>query len=98
MSEPLLSPGARVSVASLPLSLRPSSADDAVNSAGKIAAFLQAAYRCMGKYGSDVSSSAIMGGDLCFDLLLDYLDIASGKYAFPLAGNTDSPALCARRE
>ena len=98
MSEPLVSPNTKVKASSLPLSLRPLSADDAIYNAREIAAFLQTAYAGIGESDSELSSEAARGGELCFDLLLDYLDIASGSYAFPFVGYYDSPELCTRKE
>lgn len=96
LSSLLIPPHTKVKPSSLPHSLRALSTGEAIYTARDIARFLQAACTSMGKT-DNITPQEARGGEICFDLLLDYLDIATGEYAFPLVGGSDSPELCQRK-
>ena len=80
---------------SLPRSLCHSSQTEALEEARALALFLQLVARLPQKEegGSD---AIVLGSDLCFDLLIDKIEIAMGVYRFPYSGSFDAPALCIR--
>ena len=43
-----------------------------------------------------MSDAIVLGSDLCFDLLIDKIEIAMGVYRFPYSGSFDAPTLCIR--
>ena len=80
---------------SLPRSLCHSSQTEALEEARALAFFLQYVARL--PQGEEAPSEAVkLGSDLCFDLLLDKIEIAMGVYRFPYSGAFDAPALCIR--
>lgn len=84
----------KVSPKSLPECLTLYSRSDALARARDVAAFLQEAVT-----GSDLEQTERVrrGMFACFALLDDMLAIASGDYAFPLAGDDTDPDLCKRK-
>ena len=95
MSEIRLSHGEKAHPDSLPRSLCHSSQTEALEEARALAFFLQLAARLPQKE-EGVSDAIVLGSDLCFDLLLDKIEIAMGVYRFPYSGSFDAPALCIR--
>ena len=95
MSEIRLSHGDTAHPDSLPRCLCHSSQTEALEEARALAFFLQLAARLPQKEegGSD---AIVLGSDLCFDLLIDKIEIAMGVYRFPYSGSFDAPALCIR--
>ena len=95
MSEIRLSHGETVHPDSLPRSLCQSSQTEALEEARALAFFLQYVARL--PQAEEASSEAVkLGSDLCFDLLIDKIEIAMGIYHFPYSGSFDAPALCIR--
>ena len=95
MSEIRLSHGDTAHPDSLPRCLCHSSQTEALEEARALAFFLQYAARL--PQGEEAHSEAVkLGSDLCFDLLLDKLEIAMGLYRFPYSGSFDAPVLCIR--
>jgi len=95
MSEIRLSHGDTAHPDSLPRCLCHSSQTEALEEARALAFFLQYAARL--PQGEEAHSEAVkLGSDLCFDLLLDKIEIAMGVYRFPYSGAFDAPALCIR--
>ena len=95
MSEIRLSHGDTAHPDSLPRCLCHSSQTEALEEARALAFFLQYAARL--PQGEEAPSEAVkLGSDLCFDLLLDKLEIAMGLYRFPYSGSFDAPVLCIR--
>ena len=84
----------KVSPKSLPECLTLYSQSDALTRARDVAAFLQEAVTV-----SDMEQTERVrrGMFACFALLDDILAIASGDYAFPLAGDDTDPDLCKRK-
>ena len=80
---------------SLPRSLCHSSQTEALEEARALALFLQYVAR-LPQGEEDPSETVKLGSDLCFDLLLDKIEIAMGVYRFPYSGSFDAPALCIR--
>ena len=95
MSEIRLSHGDTAHPDSLPRCLCHSSQTEALEEARALAFFLQLAARLPQKE-EGVSDAIVLGSDLCFDLLLDKIEIAMGVYRFPYSGAFDAPALCIR--
>lgn len=84
---------------SLPWSLRHSSEWVAIEDARNIAVFLMEVLTSPGV--EEMANTNLgywkEGARLCFELMVDKLDIASGEYAFPLLSNEkDAPRLCRR--
>lgn len=80
---------------SLPRCLCHSSQTDALEEARALAFFLQLAAKLPQKE-EGMSDTIVLGSDLCFDLLVDKIEIAMGVYRFPYSGSFDAPALCIR--
>ena len=95
MSEIRLSHGEKAHPDSLPRCLCHSSQTEALEEARALAFFLQLAARLPQKE-EGVSDAIVLGSDLCFDLLLDKIEIAMGVYRFPYSGSFDAPTLCIR--
>ena len=95
MSEIHLSHGDTAHPNSLPRCLCHSSQTEAHEEARALAFFLQLATRLPQKE-EGVSDAIVLGSDLCFDLLLDKIEIAMGVYRFPYSGSFDAPTLCIR--
>ena len=95
MSEIRLSYGDTAHPDSLPRCLCHSSQTEALEEARALAFFLQYAAR-LPQGEEDPSEAVKLGSDLCFDLLLDKIEIAMGVYRFPYSGSFDAPALCIR--
>ena len=95
MSEIRFSHGEKAHPDSLPRCLCHSSQTEALEEARALAFFLQLAARLPQKE-EGVSDAIVLGSDLCFDLLLDKIEIAMGVYRFPYSGSFDAPALCIR--
>ncbi len=95
MSEIRLSHGDTVHPDSLPRCLCHSSQTEALEEARALAFFLQYVAR-LAKADEAPSEVVKLGSDLCFDLLLDKIEIAMGLYRFPYSGSFDAPALCIR--
>ena len=95
MSEIRLSHSEKAHPDSLPRCLCHSSQTEALEEARALAFFLQLAARLPQKE-EGVSDAIVLGSDLCFDLLLDKIEIAMGVYRFPYSGSFDAPALCIR--
>ena len=72
-----------------------SSQFEVLEEARALAFFLQLATRLPQKE-EGVSDAIVLGSDLCFDLLLDKIEIAMGVYRFPYSGSFDAPTLCIR--
>ena len=87
----------RVSPRSLPHCLAFYSRSDALEMARDLALFLQDATEAMAASGALDNRNA-SGLFQCFSLLRDELDIASGAYRLPFAGNAEDPELCHREE
>ena len=95
MSEIRLSHSEKAHPDSLPRCLCHSSQTEALEEARALAFFLQYVARL--PQGEEAPSEAVkLGSDLCFDLLLDKIEIAMGVYRFPYSGAFDAPALCIR--
>ena len=95
MSEIRLSHGEKAHPDSLPRCLCHSSQTEALEEARALAFFLQYVARL--PQGEEAPSEAVkLGSDLCFDLLLDKIEIAMGVYRFPYSGSFDAPTLCIR--
>jgi len=95
MSEIRFSHGEKAHPDSLPRCLCHSSQTEALEEARALAFFLQLAARLPQKE-EGVSDAIVLGSDLCFDLLLDKIEIAMGVYRFPYSGSFDAPTLCIR--
>ena len=95
MSEIRLSHGDTVHPDSLPRCLCHSSQTEALEEARALAFFLQYVAR-LAKADEAPSEVVKLGSDLCFDLLLDKIEIAMGVYRFPYSGSFDAPTLCIR--
>ena len=95
MSEIRLSHGDTAHPDSLPRCLCHSSQTEALEEARALAFFLQYVAR-LPQGEEDPSEAVNLGSDLCFDLLLDKIEIAMGVYRFPYSGSFDAPALCIR--
>ena len=95
MSEIRLSYGEKAHPDSLPRCLCHSSQTEALEEARALAFFLQYVAR-LPQGEEDPSEAVNLGSDLCFDLLLDKIEIAMGVYRFPYSGSFDAPALCIR--
>ena len=95
MSEIRLSHGDTAHPDSLPRCLCHSSQTEALEEARALAFFLQLVARLPQKE-EGMRDAIVLGSDLCFDLLLDKIEIAMGVYRFPYSGSFDAPALCIR--
>ena len=95
MSEIHLSHGDTAHPDSLPRCLCHSSQFEVLEEARALAFFLQLATRLPQKE-EGVSDAIVLGSDLCFDLLLDKIEIAMGVYRLPYSGSFDAPTLCIR--
>ena len=95
MSEIRLSHGETAHPDSLPRCLRHSSQTEALEEAQALAFFLQLVARLTQKE-EGMSDAIVLGSDLCFDLLIDKIEIAMGVYRFPYSGAFDAPVLCIR--
>ena len=95
MSEIRLSHGEKVHPDSLPRCLCHSSQTEALEEARALSFFLQFVAR-LPKRDEEPSDAIRLGSDLCFDLLLDKIEIAMGIYHFPHCGSFDCPMLFAR--
>ena len=96
-------PTTEVYVRSLPWSLRHCGTSDAIQEARDIAAFLSETATTRRIDDTDPDDTALgdwkRGLELCFHLLIDKLDIASGAYKFPvLTHDRTAPHLCEREE
>lgn len=76
----------RVRASLLPRCLRHHAPAEAAGQAAALGAFLKNALEDCWREGSDMGDQEQNGFLLCFDLLLDKLDIAAGRLPFPLAG------------
>ncbi len=95
MSEIRLSHDEKAHPDSLPHCLCHSSQSEALEEARALAFFLQLVARLTQKE-EGMRDAIVLGSDLCFDLLLDKIEIAMGVYRFPYSGSYDAPALCIR--
>ena len=95
MSEIRLPYGEKAHPDSLPRCLCHSSQTEALEEARALAFFLQLAAKLSQKE-EGMSDTIVLGSDLCFDLLVDKIEIAMGVYRFPYSGSFDAPALCIR--
>ena len=95
MSEIRLSHGEKAHPDSLPRCLCHSSQFEVLEEARALAFYLQYVAR-LPQREEDPSEAVRLGSDLCFDLLLDKIEIAMGVYRFPYSGSFDAPALCIR--
>ena len=80
---------------SLPRCLCHSSQFEVLEEARALAFYLQYVAR-LPQREEDPSEAVKLGSDLCFDLLLDKIEIAMGVYRFPYSGSFDAPTLCIR--
>ena len=97
MSEIRLSHGDTAHPDSLPRSLCHSSQFEVLEEARALAFYLQYVAR-LPQREEDPSEAVKLGSDLCFDLLIDKIEIAMGIYHFPYSGSFDAPALCIRED
>lgn len=82
---------------SLPQCLRHSNRRDALNDARAIASFLQIAVTGITSLEYEINHEEAKGADLCFDLLIDKIDIGRESYHFPMGTiNEEVPGLCER--
>ena len=95
MSEIRLPYGEKAHPDSLPRCLCHSSRTEALEDARALAFFLQFVARHPQKE-ERMSDAIVLGSDLCFDLLIDKIEIAMGVYRFPYSGSFDAPTLCIR--
>ena len=95
MSEIRLSHGEKAHPDSLPRCLCHSSQFEVLEEARALAFYLQYVAR-LPQREEDPSEAVKLGSDLCFDLLLDKIEIAMGVYRFPYSGSFDAPTLCIR--
>lgn len=95
MSEIRLPYGEKAHPDSLPRCLCHSSQTEALEDARALAFFLQLVVRHPQKE-ERMSDAIVLGSDLCFDLLIDKIEIAMGVYRFPYSGSFDAPTLCIR--
>ena len=95
MSEIRLSHGDTAHPDSLPRCLCHSSQFEVLEEARALAFYLQYVAR-LPQREEDPSEAVKLGSDLCFDLLLDKIEIAMGVYRFPYSGSFDAPTLCIR--
>lgn len=87
-----------VYVHSLPWSLRHCSPNDALNEAHCLAVFLKGVTTSEDNGSNTATGDWKQGLYLCFNLLIDKLDIAAGEYKFPmLTHDSDAPKLCERK-
>lgn len=98
MSEIRISPNDTFDPSSLPRCLCHFSREDALSDARALALFLQNVL-CREEELTSVEESKItIGALLCFDLLLDKIEIGMGEYRFPLRGDFAKEQCCLRRE
>ena len=95
MSEIRFSHGEKAHPDSLPRCLCHSSQFEVLEEARALAFYLQYVAR-LPQREEDPSEAVKLGSDLCFDLLLDKIEIAMGVYRFPYSGSFDAPTLCIR--
>ena len=95
MSEIRLSHSEKAHPDSLPRCLCHSSQFEVLEEARALAFYLQYVAR-LPQREEDPSEAVKLGSDLCFDLLLDKIEIAMGVYRFPYSGSFDAPTLCIR--
>ena len=95
MSEIRLSHGDTAHPDSLPRCLCHSSQFEVLEEARALAFYLQYVAR-LPQREEEPSEAVKLGSDLCFDLLLDKIEIAMGVYRFPYSGSFDAPTLCIR--
>ncbi|WP_298034636.1 hypothetical protein [uncultured Desulfovibrio sp.] len=84
---------------SLPWSLRHSGEWEAIEDARNLAVFLMEVLTSpeVEEMANTNLGNWRGGARLCFELMVDKLDIASGEYAFPLLSHAkDAPCLCRR--
>ncbi len=80
------------SVDTIPLSLRHSDIDDALEGAAAILLFVSGAVVSEVQIG--ITEEAARGMSLCLELARDKVLMAKGDMEFPLIGYGNSPALC----
>lgn len=88
----------KVCAHSLPWSLRHSSPNVALNEAHCLAVFLKGVTTSEDNGSNTAMGDWKQGLYLCFNLLIDKLDIATGDYKFPeISHDPDAPKLCERK-